>query len=110
MASFEMTSDPTKRGTLSVHGGEPRRKPSEALATPITCTATYTFRDTAELCDHFEGRLSREEYGRYGNPTVRTAELKLAALDGAEDAVLFASGMAAATTTLLALLKAGQHV
>jgi cystathionine gamma-synthase len=57
-----------------------------------------------------EGHTVRDEYGRYGNPTVRTAEQKLAALEGTEDAAAFASGMAAVTTTLLALLKAGSHV
>ncbi len=50
------------------------------------------------------------EYGRYGNPTVAAVEAKLAALEGAGAAVLFASGMAAVTTTLLALVRSGQHV
>jgi cystathionine gamma-synthase len=96
--------------THSVHSGEPHQKAHGALATPISCTSTYTFRDTDELRDHFEGRLNREEYGRYGNPTVRIAEQKLAALDGAEDTAVFASGMAAITTTLLAMVRSGQHV
>jgi len=96
--------------TIAIHGGEARAKPHDALTTPIACTATYTFSSTAALRDHFEGRVEREEYGRYGNPTVRTAERKLAALDGAEDCALFASGMAALTTTLLAMLKSGDHV
>lgn len=52
----------------------------------------------------------RQEYGRYGNPTAREVEKRNAALDGAEDALLFASGMAAVTTSLLALVKAGDHV
>src|SRR5262249_20838232 len=52
----------------------------------------------------------REEYGRYGNPTVREVEQRLAALESTEDAVLFASGMAAVTTTILALTKSGDHV
>jgi cystathionine gamma-synthase len=97
-------------GTLAVHAGEPTRKPGNALATPIMQTATYTFADTQELRDHFERRIQREEYGRYGNPTQRVAELKLAALEGAEDCLLFASGMAAITTTLFALLSRGAHV
>jgi len=104
--------------TQAVHAGEPRRSRSpdrtrsagDALTTPIACTATYAFADSTELRDHFEGRIARHEYGRYGNPTVRTAEEKLAALDGAGDAVLFGSGMAAITTTLLSLLKQGDHV
>jgi cystathionine gamma-synthase len=96
--------------TAAVHAGEPRRKPGNALATPIMQTATYTFADTQELCDHFERRIDREEYGRYGNPTQRIAEEKLAALEGAEDCLLFASGMAAITTTLFAMLSRGAHV
>ncbi len=86
----------------------PRR--SNAITTPIVQTSTYTFADTQELCDHFERRIEREEYGRYGNPTQRVAEQKLAALDGAEDGLLFASGMAAITTTLFAMLSRGAHV
>ncbi|MBL8112949.1 MAG: aminotransferase class I/II-fold pyridoxal phosphate-dependent enzyme [Acidobacteria bacterium] len=96
--------------TLSVRGGEDRVKPDNAVAQPIVCTATYSFTSRREIADHFEGRIEREEYGRYGNPTVRAAEKRIAALDGAEDAVLFGSGMAAVSTALLALLKSGQHV
>ena len=69
-------------GTAAVHAGEPRKKDGNALTTPIMQTATYTFADTQELRDHFERRIEREEYGRYGNPTQRIAEQKLAALEG----------------------------
>jgi len=102
--------DPRGPSTLAVHGGEPRTKLGHALTTPITQTATFTFADTSELCDYFEGRIERDEYGRYGNPTQRAAERKLAALEGAEEAVLFASGMAAVTTTLFAMLSKGAHI
>ena len=54
--------------------------------------------------------VERGEYGRYGNPTVRAVEKRLAALEGTEDAACFSSGMAAVTTTVLALTRAGQHV
>jgi cystathionine gamma-synthase len=93
-----------------VHGGERRKKAHDALTTSIVATSTYAFKDTAELRDHFEGRTEREEYGRYGNPTVRAAEEKLAQLEGAGDCALFGSGMAAVTTALLTLLKGGDHV
>lgn len=96
--------------TLAVHGGEPRPKLGHALATPIVQTATYTFADTHELHEHFQRRIMRDEYGRYGNPTQRVAEQKLAALEGAEDCLLFSSGMAAITTTLYAVLSHGSHV
>ncbi len=96
--------------TLAVHGGESRPKFGNALATPIVQTATYTFCDTQELHDHFQRRIQREEYGRYGNPTQRIAEQKLAALEGAGDCLLFSSGMAAVTTSLYAVLSHGSHV
>jgi len=107
VASKENKQGPS---TLAVHGGEPRSKALNAITMPIAQTATYTFADTKELCDHFERRIEREEYGRYGNPTQRVAEEKLAALDGAEDGLLFSSGMAAITTTLFAILSRGAHV
>ena len=99
-----------KDSTLAGHGGEERRKAHDAVTTPIVCTATYAFQDTAEIVRYFDGELEREEYGRYGNPTVRAAERKIAALEGAEDCALFASGMAAVTTTMFELLKSGDHV
>ncbi|HET6416972.1 MAG TPA: aminotransferase class I/II-fold pyridoxal phosphate-dependent enzyme [Polyangiales bacterium] len=102
--------DDISQKTLAVHGGEPRTYPYDALVAPIAQTATYSFADTAELIAYFEGRKEREEYGRYGNPSVRLVEEKLAALERTEDAVAFASGMAALTSTILALVKSGSHV
>lgn len=102
--------DDISQKTLAVHGGEPRSYPYDALVAPITQTATYSFADTAELIAYFEGRKEREEYGRYGNPSVRLVEEKLAALERTEDAAAFASGMAAMTSTILALVKSGSHV
>ena len=109
------SANPTKRQhprfeTVAVRGGERRKNAHDAVTVPIVCTATYSFSDTQEIRDHFEGRVEREEYGRYGNPTVRAAERKLAALEGAEDAVLFDSGMSAITSTLWAMLKPGDHI
>jgi cystathionine gamma-synthase len=96
--------------TLAVRGGEPARHGYAAVTTPIVCTATYSFTGSGEIADHFEGRVLREEYGRYGNPTVRAAEQKISALEAADDTVLFPSGMSAITTLLLAMLKPGDHV
>jgi cystathionine gamma-synthase len=96
--------------TEAIHGGEKRPRPGNAVTTPIFQTATYVFRDTAELVDYMSGNVEREEYGRYGNPTQRVAEEKCAALEGAEAGLAFSSGMAAITTTLLAVLQEGQHV
>jgi len=101
---------PLGPSTIAVHAGEPRPKPAHSLATPIVQTATYTFSSTQELKDHFDGKIERVEYGRYGNPTQRIAENKLAAIEGAGDCLLFGSGMAAMTTALFAMLSRGTHV
>jgi cystathionine gamma-synthase len=93
-----------------VRGGETGAKPENSLTTPIFQTSTYIFGSTDEIQAFNSGALQRFEYGRYGNPTQRAAELKLAELEGADEALLFPSGMNALAGTLLALLKAGDHV
>jgi cystathionine gamma-synthase len=102
--------------TKAVHAGEEKHKPLNTLTTSIARTSTYTFRNTAAILEFMQekangnGPYSRSEYGRYGNPTQSAAERKLAELDGGERALLFASGMAAVTTTLLTLLSSGDHL
>lgn len=103
------------KSTRAVHDGVQRRKAYNALNTPIVQTATYTFENTQDLIDFMESKTwgdghEREEYGRYGNPTVAAVERKLAALDGGGDAVLYASGMSAVTSLLLTVLPAGAHI
>jgi cystathionine gamma-synthase len=99
----------------AVHAGEQRPYPYHSLTMPIVQAATFTFDDTADLSAFMEARMwgheaGRIEYGRYGNPTVAAVEAKVAALEGGEAAVLFSSGMAAITITLLTLLSSGQHL
>lgn len=101
--------------TRAIHGGAPRRKAFNSLTTPVVQTATYTFADTQALVDFMQAKtwgdgVDNEEYGRYGNPTVAAVERRLAALDSGEDAALFASGMNAVTSVLLASLSTGTHV
>jgi cystathionine gamma-synthase len=111
MADADAPDDAPGDSTRAVHGGEPPVRADRSLTTPVVLSTAYPFADTAELRAHMERRIERpEEYGRYGNPTVDAAEAKLAALEGGAAAVLMASGMAAITTTLLAMLRAGQHV
>ena len=103
----------TVTSTESVHAGEPRTKLFDSIPQPIVQTSTYTFENSAEIAQLTSGthpREEREEYGRYGNPTVRAVEKRMASLEGTDDAIFFASGMAAVTTSILALVKAGQHV
>lgn len=105
----QLASEP-EFSTLSVHGGEARQKPGDSITDPIFCASTYTFADTQSVIDYIEQEQPREEYGRYGNPGERVAERKLAALEGAEEAVLFASGMAAIVGLLMAKLNVGDEV
>lgn len=96
--------------TDCVHAGEDRFKAHDSITTPIIQSSTFIFRNSEEIRRYTKGEHFRYEYGRYGNPTQRAAESKLATLEGAESAVLFASGMSAIINTLLALLKAGDHM
>ncbi|MCZ6875176.1 MAG: aminotransferase class I/II-fold pyridoxal phosphate-dependent enzyme [bacterium] len=96
--------------TQAVHSGEHRRFHGDAITVPIYQTSTYVFRNTQELVDFKEGRIEKGEYGRYGNPTIRATEKKLAELEHAEDALLYASGMCAITSLLLTVLRSGQHL
>jgi cystathionine gamma-synthase len=96
--------------TRSVHAGERDHQESDAVTTPIYQTSTFWFENSEKLRAFQEGRLERDEYGRYGNPTWRAVERKLSDLEGAEEAVLFASGMCAATTLFFALLPKGGHL
>lgn len=104
---------PSSSSTEAVHAGVPLHRPHNTLSPGIAQTATFTFRDSADLERYMRGQdpdPEREEYGRYGNPTVRELETRVAALEVGDDALAFASGMAAITTTLFALTKAGDHV
>jgi cystathionine gamma-synthase len=111
-----MTDREKKRGssgTDAVHAGTRDKRAHHTLTPSIAQTATYTFADTADLERYMRGEdqdQEREEYGRYGNPTVREVEKRIAALEGAQDAVAFGSGMAAVTTAVLSLTRAGDHV
>lgn len=109
-------ADEPRRGansTEAVHAGTDPHRPHHTLTPSVAQTATYTFDDTADLERYMRGEdrdAEREEYGRYGNPTVREVERRVAALEGTDDAVAFATGMAAVTTAILALTRAGDHV
>jgi len=101
------------RSTDAIHAGIHKRRPHNSLAPGVAQTATYTFESTADLEQYMRGEDAdpeREEYGRYGNPTVRELERRLAALEATDDAVAFSTGMAAITSTLFALLNQGDHV
>ena len=96
--------------TLSVHAGESRQKPANSLTDPIVCASTYSFENSQAIIDYIERDQQRGEYGRYGNPGEWVVEQKLAALDGAEDGVLYSSGMAAIVGLFMTRLNQGDEV
>ena len=101
--------------TRAIHGHKRSTKAHYAVSTPIVQTSNFSFEDTAAVLDFMkskgQGKVSREhEYGRYGNPTQQETERKLAALEGAERAILFSTGMSAVILTLLAYLKPDGHI
>src|SRR5258708_7502221 len=97
--------------TQPIHGGEPnRRGVNGPIVTEIIRSSTFTFSSTEEMKLWAEGKNKAYIYTRYGNPTLSVAEKKIAALEGAEAAVVTSSGMAAISSALLAALKAGDEV
>jgi cystathionine gamma-synthase len=96
--------------TRSIHAGEDRLRYADSITTPIVQTSTFAFKDSKEIEAYTKHGKARFEYGRYGNPTEQVAARRLAALVGAEDCVVFGSGMSAITTTILALVKSGDHI
>lgn len=98
-----------QQATQSIHTGE-RNKLIDSPVFPIWQTATYIFQNYREIKDFNTGRSHKDKYGRYGNPTQTALEEKLAALESAEEALVFASGMTAITTTILSLVSNGDHI
>jgi cystathionine beta-lyase/cystathionine gamma-synthase len=96
--------------TELIHAGETDRGVAVPLTTPIYETTTFVFDSADEVLAYNEGRSSKYLYSRYTNPTVISAERKLAALDRAELALLFSSGQGATTTLLMTHLKGGDEV
>jgi cystathionine beta-lyase/cystathionine gamma-synthase len=93
--------------TKAVRGAADLEKKNGSLATPIYQTSTFEVTDNAE---QVEATGSDHYYTRYGNPTNTVAEKTIAELEGVDAALTFASGMGAITTTLMALLKSGDHI
>lgn len=96
-----------RRETQAVRGGTNLSKKNGPVSTPIYQTSTF------EAADNDEQLLATKTdmfYTRYGNPTHTVAERAIAELEAAEGALLFASGMGAITTSILALAKSGDHI
>jgi O-succinylhomoserine sulfhydrylase len=95
--------------TLAVRAGQ-HRTPEGEHSDPLFFTSSYVFRTAADAAARFAGEVPGNVYSRYTNPTVRSFEERLAALEGAEQAVGFATGMAAITAVVMSLCSAGDHV
>jgi cystathionine beta-lyase/cystathionine gamma-synthase len=101
----------TGKHTELIHRGErTSTKGSTPLTTPVYATSTYVFDSAQDVEQYQRGQFAAYLYSRYENPTVVAAEAKIAAVDGAEGSLLFSSGMAATSTALMTLLKAGDEV
>ncbi len=97
-------TDLIHRGERTSSGG------SIALTTPIYETATFVFDSARDVERYQDGSLSAYLYSRYENPTIVAVEEKMSAIDGAETSLVFSSGMAATSTAMMTLLKAGDEV
>lgn len=95
--------------TLAVRAGQ-HRSPEGEHGEGLFLTSSYVFRSAADAAARFAGEVPGNVYSRYTNPTVRTFEERIAALEGAEQAVATASGMAAIMATVMSLCSAGDHV
>src|SRR5215472_4058355 len=96
-----------RRETKAVRGGSDLSKKNGPLSTPIYQTSTFEVTDSEQQL-----RVTHTDmfYTRYGNPTHTVVESAIAELEGTDAALLFASGMCAVTTTVLGLLKSGDHI
>jgi O-succinylhomoserine sulfhydrylase len=95
--------------TQAVRAGQVRTFEGEHAET-IFMTSSYVFSTASEAAARFSGEQPGNVYSRYTNPTVRTFEDRIAALEGAEMGVATASGMAAVLSTCIALLESGDHI
>lgn len=95
--------------TLAVRAGQ-HRSPEAEHGEPLFFTSSYVFRSAADAAARFAGDVPGNVYSRYTNPTVRTFEERIAALEGAEQAVATSSGMSAILASVMALCSAGDHI
>lgn len=96
--------------TLSVHAGQALDPQTGALTTPVYQSSTFSYFTAEEGRARFSGQNPGFIYSRFGNPTVTPLEQKLAALEGADEALVVASGMAAVSAIMYALVDSGQEV
>ena len=108
MSTDETADTPRHPATTAITSG--RGANGTSLTTPLWSTSTWTSAGLVDARRRATGQRAKEFYGRYGNPTVRAFEEAVAELEGAEDALAYASGMGAISTVILALCGQGSHV
>ncbi|MGB1402538.1 MAG: O-succinylhomoserine sulfhydrylase [Porticoccaceae bacterium] len=102
-------SDDLQQDTLAIRGGYQRTQENEH-AEAMFLTSSYVFENAAMAAKYFSNEVQGNVYSRYTNPTVRSFEQRLAAMEGAEQGVATASGMAATLSVIMALLQSGDHI
>jgi cystathionine beta-lyase/cystathionine gamma-synthase len=102
----------TRKGfsTKAVRSGERADPETGAVVTPIYETSVFSFTSTQQLIDAVSEKSDRDVYTRWSNPTISAAERKIAELEGAEDCAVFSSGMAAISSTIISLVRSGDHI
>src|SRR5437762_162950 len=90
--------------------GEEREQYFNAVSPPIAQTSNFAFDNVNSMREALSDEYEFYLYSRGNNPTIEILQKKLAALDGAEDALVFASGVAAVAVPIIAILKAGDHI
>ncbi len=96
--------------TICIHGSGGKDPATGALSTPIYQSSTFAFQDVKQGAEIFSGVREGYFYTRLGNPTHSALEREMAYLENGEDALALASGMAAISSTVLTLTKAGENV
>ena len=95
---------------ILTHYGEERKKYFNAVSPPIIQSSNFSFKTIAEFRKAITNEMDSHLYTRGNNPTVEILRKKVAALEGAEDALVVASGAAANSLAILANVKQGDHV
>ncbi len=96
--------------TQAIHAGRINDEQFGSLATPLYQTSTFIFDSAQQGAERFSGESEGFIYTRLGNPTTRQLEMRVAAMEGMEDAAATATGMAAVSAALLTNLQAGDHM
>lgn len=105
-----MSERTLRPSTLAIHAGEVPDPTTGAMEPPVVLSSAFAFASADDAAARFRKETDGLIYGRWENPTVRALEEKVAALEGADDAIALASGMAAVAASVESFVSAGDHV